>query len=209
MEQVPKNRGIWDDIGEVTTKLTSRYRDALDDAFDFHSHQSRKAGGQPYLLHVLAVSAMVMEDGGDEDQAVAALLHDAPEDSGGDAALAMIRNKYGDTVADLVLGVTETTMSPKPPWRERKEYYLKSLSRDSVGCLRIALADKVHNLESLNSELRLVGSSLWSSFSTGPAEQVWFFTAMWRIFINRFPAGRLLDRYEAALEVFNELVHLP
>ncbi len=104
--------------------LTSRFEDALIYATRLHAGQKRKATQIPYIAHLLGVTALVLEDGGDEDQAIAALLHDAVEDQGGVKILEEIRKFYGDRVADIVDGCTDAYQIPKPPWRERKEQYI-------------------------------------------------------------------------------------
>ena len=108
--------------------LGQRFEAALVDAARLHRDQVRKTSQVPYVSHLLAVCALVLEDGGDEDEAIAALLHDAVEDQGGAATLAHIRDRFGDRVADIVDGCSDTDQTPKPPWRLRKEAYLAHLA---------------------------------------------------------------------------------
>ena len=108
-------------------RLSARFEDALAYAAHLHAGQPRKDTAIPYVAHLLAVCSLVLEDGGDEDEAIAALLHDGPEDAGGHETLEEIRRRFGDRVADIVADCSDTFETPKPPWRERKEAYLAHL----------------------------------------------------------------------------------
>src|SRR5574338_1076604 len=123
--------------------LGARFDDALVFAARLHRRQIRKGTRIPYIAHLLAVTALVVEDGGDEDQAIAALLHDSVEDQGGLATLEEIRQRFGERVAGIVLACSDSTTSPRPPWRERKENYLAHLKHAPPDALRVSLADKV------------------------------------------------------------------
>jgi len=101
--------------------LSERFEQAFQYAFNLHRYQNRKGGGIPYMSHLLGVAALVIEDGGSENEAIAALLHDAPEDQGGQVVLDEIRLRFGDRVAQIVDGCTDTYEKPKPPWRNSKE----------------------------------------------------------------------------------------
>ncbi|HHJ14715.1 MAG TPA: HD domain-containing protein [Gammaproteobacteria bacterium] len=131
--------------------LWGRFESAL--AF---ATQARKGTRIPYLSHLLAVSALVLESGGDEDQAIAALRHDAVEDQGGRPALEEIRRRYGDRVAAIVEGCSDTDVIPKPPWKERKQAYVDHLAEAQPDVLLVSLADKVHNLRSIVLDHRFV-----------------------------------------------------
>jgi (p)ppGpp synthase/HD superfamily hydrolase len=131
------------------TQLSNRFQEALLYAAKLHARQRRKRSNIPYLAHLLAVTALVLEDGGDEDEAIAALLHDAVEDQGGLKTLKEIDQKFGARVAHIVLEVSDSTEDPKPAWRERKEQYLASLSSASPSAIRVSLADKVHNARTI------------------------------------------------------------
>jgi hypothetical protein len=108
-------------------ELTERFDDAFKLASDLHHTQTRKSSEVPYLSHLMAVSGLVLENGGTEDEAIAGLLHDAVEDQGGQATLERIREAFGDVVAELVSALSDTDEIPKPPWRARKEEYLRRL----------------------------------------------------------------------------------
>lgn len=158
--------------------LTQRFRDALQYATQLHNGQVRKGTTIPYVSHLLAVTAMVLEDGGDEDQAIAALLHDAVEDQGGQATLEQIRLRFGALVAELVDGCTDTYETPKPPWRARKEDYLNHLKSAPEGVLRISLADKLHNAHTILRDLHTIGPPVWQRFNGGMIGTLWYYRSL-------------------------------
>ncbi|NEP63181.1 MAG: HD domain-containing protein, partial [Symploca sp. SIO2G7] len=144
--------------------LSERFANALSYAHQLHVHQVRKGSGIPYIAHLLSVAALVLEDGGTEDEAIAALLHDAVEDQGGEPVLQAIQQQFGNTVAAIVQGCTDSTTIPKPPWRERKETHLKHMQEASPSVLRITLADTLHNARSIYIDLKQVGPQFWTRF---------------------------------------------
>ena len=111
--------------------LTSRFSQALFYAADAHAEQTRKGTSVPYVAHVLAVAALALENGANEDEAIAALLHDTVEDCGGLDRLRDVRERFGPNVADIVMGCTDATEIPKPPWKERKQTYIHDLQAAS------------------------------------------------------------------------------
>jgi len=176
----------------MTVDLTDRFQAALDYTFELHATQRRKGGepGVPYLGHLLGVCSLVIEDGGSEDEAIAALLHDAVEDAGGQPTLDQIRGRFGKRVARIVEHCSDTDVIPKPPWRERKEIYIAGLSdrRNSVGTLRVVAADKLHNARAILDDYRRVGDRLWERFATGSAEdQLWYYKSVADILVARIP----------------------
>lgn len=154
---------------------TVRFDDALVYAADAHRDQTRKGTGVPYVTHLLAVAAIVGENGGTEDEVVAALLHDAPEDAGGEARLEEIRSRYGDEVAGIVAGCTDTYEDPKPPWRARKEAYIAHLAEAPPPVRLVSAADKLHNARSVLSDYRTVGEDLWDRFNGGREGTLWYY----------------------------------
>jgi (p)ppGpp synthase/HD superfamily hydrolase len=158
--------------------LSSRFTDALCYAAALHMEQRRKVAGEPYVAHLLAVAALVLEYGGSEEEAIAALLHDAVEDQGGMATLAEIRGRFGDAVAEIVLGCSDTAESPKPPWRERKQSHIDRLASESAAIRLVVAADKLHNVRSLLREHRRRGESLWTSFHGGREGTLWYYRAV-------------------------------
>jgi (p)ppGpp synthase/HD superfamily hydrolase len=174
--------------------LGDRFDDALVYAADLHRDQVRKESRVPYVSHLLAVTSLVIEDGGDEDEAIAALLHDAVEDQGGAPRLEDIRRRYGDGVAAIVAGCSDTDQTPKPPWRLRKEAYLAHLADPATpaSVLRVSAADKLHNARSVLADRRVLGDLVWDRFNAGREEQLWYYRAVVEVMRTRFP-GRLTD----------------
>ena len=158
--------------------LSSRFSEALSYVAALHAEQRRKVSGEPYLSHLLAVAAIVMEYGGNEDEAIAALLHDAVEDQGGAATFEEIGRRFGATVAEIVDGCTDTNESPKPPWRQRKETHVARLRDASASVRLVVAADKLHNARSLLRDYRRRGESLWDFFRGGRDGTLWYYRAM-------------------------------
>lgn len=151
---------------------------ALEYASRLHRDQYRKGTRVPYITHLLAVAAIVGENGGTENEVVAALLHDAPEDQGGLATLEDIRARFGDEVAEIVEGCTDTYDDPKPPWRERKEAYLAHLAGASDSVRLVSSADKLHNARTVLSDYRVLGEDLWERFNGGREGTLWYYRAI-------------------------------
>jgi (p)ppGpp synthase/HD superfamily hydrolase len=159
-------------------QLTARFSEALAYAGQLHAEQVRKGSGVPYLAHLLSVAAIVLEHGADEDEAIAALLHDAVEDQGGDVARQEIRGRFGRRVADIVDGCTDADTIPKPPWRARKETYLAHLVDADRSVHLVCAADKLHNARSLVEDYRACGELLWNRFSGGKTGTLWYYRAV-------------------------------
>lgn len=162
--------------------LTSRFEEALSYAFRLHSTQTRKGSGVPYVSHLLAVTALVLEYGGDEDQAIAALLHDAVEDQGGLPTLEQIRARFGPQVAEIVLACSDSLETPKPPWRERKERYLAHLPTHLPAARLVSLADKVHNARTILADYGRIGPEIWERFKGGKDGTLWYYRELARVF---------------------------
>jgi len=160
----------------MATTLSHSFEDALAFTARLHATQTRKGTDIPYFAHLLAVSSLVIMYGGDEDEAIAGLLHDAMEDQGGRPTLETIRVRFGERVAAIVDGCTDTDVQPKPPWRERKERYLDHLKAASPSVKLVAAADKLDNVRSILADHRTQGASVWSRFTTrNKADQQWFY----------------------------------
>lgn len=159
--------------------LTPRFEEALLLALHWHGEQRRKGSGAPYIAHLLGVCALVLEAHGSEDEAIAALLHDAIED-GDDAAAVRrtIRERFGQQVLDIVEGCTDSDTHPKPPWRERKERYIAHLADGSPSVHRVASADKLYNARSIVQDYRADGESLWARFAGGRDGTLWYYRAL-------------------------------
>src|SRR5947207_9085398 len=173
------------------TTLTGTFERAVSYALHVHGGQRRKGGPIPYAAHLLGVCALVLEAGGDEEQAVAALLHDAPEDQGGRERLEDIRARFGERVARIVDGCTDTYEQPKPPWRRRKEKYLASLHSKPAEVALVSLADKLNNGRALLRDHRDFGDALWGRFNAGREDQLWYYRALADSFAAMVTDGRL------------------
>jgi (p)ppGpp synthase/HD superfamily hydrolase len=164
------------------TQLTFRFEQALVYATCLHHHQYRKDDRTPYIAHLLSVSAIVLEQGGDEDEAIAALLHDAVEDQGGEPTRQAIQQQFGDRVSAIVEGCTEPMPTPRLPWQVRKQRYLEQIQQAPVSVLRVSLADKLHNARSLLAALHQEGEVIWSRFNASKAEKLAFYRALNQIY---------------------------
>lgn len=158
--------------------LSERFDAALTYASTLHRTQIRKGANIPYVSHLLAVTSIVLEYGGNEDQAIAALLHDAVEDQGGPPILAEIRVRWGDDVAAIVDACTDADTIPKPPWRERKETYIAHLAHATPAALLVSAADKLHNSRSILRDFRLHGDSVWERFRGRRDGTLWYYQAL-------------------------------
>jgi (p)ppGpp synthase/HD superfamily hydrolase len=144
--------------------LSTRFEEALIFATRLHAGQTRKGTAIPYISHLLAVTGIVLEHGGNEDEAIAALLHDAVEDQGGTATL------------------EDAWTTPKLPWRERKEAYLARLPGATASVHLVSIADKLHNAQTILSDYRTLGESLWSRFNGGKEGTLWYYRALVKAF---------------------------
>jgi (p)ppGpp synthase/HD superfamily hydrolase len=163
-------------VPDVPT-LGTQFDEALVYAHCAHRDHQRKGTEIPYVSHLLAVASIVLESGGDEDEAIAALMHDVVEDRGGSTRLADVRARFGDRVARIVEECSDTDVVPKPPWRARKEAYIAHLEDCSPEALRVSLADKLHNARSILADYRQIGDALWARFDPD-ADTVWYYRAL-------------------------------
>ena len=179
-----------------------KFGEALSYAARVHRDQRRKGTQVPYVTHLLAVAAIVGENGETEDEVVAALLHDAPEDQGGEARLEDIRKRFGNEVAGIVAGNTDTFESPKPPWRERKERYVARIAHQPESVRLVSAADKLHNARSILADLRSSGDELWQRFDGGKEGTLWYYRALVEAFgtAGSNPVVEELDRVVAEME---------
>ncbi len=155
--------------------LSDRFERALQFAAATHRTQVRKGSGVPYVAHLLGVCSLVIEDGGSEDEAIAALLHDAAEDCGGQAMLDQIKAGFGKQVAAIVEGCTDTLEDPKPDWWKRKQAYIEHLGSQSESVLRVSLADKLFNARAILRDYLEVREELWTRFKSGRIGQLWYY----------------------------------
>lgn len=161
--------------------LTERYAEAVAYASALHADQARKSTTIPYISHLLGVSSLILEAGGDEDMAIAGLLHDGPEDQGGQATLDEIRERFGERVADIVEGCSDSLSEDpnnKAPWKERKERYLAHLKDADDDTLTVSLADKLHNARAIASDVRITGPETWRRFNASPEDILWYYNGI-------------------------------
>jgi GTP pyrophosphokinase len=158
--------------------LTPRFREAFLLAAEKHAAQNRKKTTVPYISHLMSVAALVLEAGGDEDQAIAALLHDIVEDCGGHPMLDEVRQRFGDRVAHIVEGCTDSYTDPKPPWKQRKLDYLAHLAHADDDTRLVSAADKLHNARTIVTDLRLHGEPVFDRFAGGREGTLWYYRAV-------------------------------
>ncbi len=167
------------------TAITDRFRQALDYAARKHAVQTRKASDIPYLSHLMAVCSIVMDNTSDEDVWIAALLHDAIEDQGGEDTAQEIEAQFGERVSDLVRGCSELTSDDngnKPPWLQRKLCYLADLAASEPAVLLISVADKLHNARSVLADWLRCGDDMYCKFTTGKAGTHWYYQEVIRCY---------------------------
>jgi (p)ppGpp synthase/HD superfamily hydrolase len=180
-------------------ELTPRFQDALQFAAERHRGQVRKGTDIPYIAHLLGVASIALEHGANEDEAIAALLHDAVEDQ--KAKLTEIRERFGAVVAEIVEGCSDTDAAPKPPWRPRKEAYIAHLAVASRSVRLVSAADKLHNARTILFDYRANGEALWSRFKGG-RETLWYYRELAKAFqaAGSTPLIDELDRVVSELE---------
>ena len=175
--------------------LTARFDDAFRYAHQLHGVQTRKGTNAPYIGHLMGVTSIVLDDGGEEDEAIGALLHDAVEDHGGRERLEEIRQRFGDGVARIVEDCTDSWESPKRPWEERKRLYVEHARRLAGPSLRVSAADKVHNAYAILRDLRNTGETVWTRFNAAPDDVMSYYESLVRAY-REAGGGRLVDELD-------------
>jgi (p)ppGpp synthase/HD superfamily hydrolase len=185
----------------TSPRLTPKFDDAMGYASKEHRNQLRKGTDIPYLGHLLSVAGYVIEAGGTETEAIAALLHDAAEDQGGEATLAEIREKFGDDVASIVRECTDAFETPKPPWRERKQNYVRHLSEASDSAVLVSLADKLHNAHAILRDFRALKADLWQRFSVkDPEQHLWYYRSLLEVYAKRLQNNWMVDELHEVID---------
>ena len=182
--------------------LSARFQEALVYAAQLHGEQLRKESRVPYVAHLLGVASIALQHGASEDEAIAALLHDAVEDQGGAVTREEIRKRFGEEVAFIVDGCTDTDVTPKPPWRPRKEAYIRHVRGASRSVRLISAADKVDNARSILFDYRQVGEEVWGRFKGGKEGTLWYYRSLVMAFneAGGNPLVEELDRIVTELE---------
>lgn len=175
--------------------LTRRFDAAFAYAHEAHAGHTRKGNGVPYIGHLMGVASIVIDDGGTEDEAIAALLHDAAEDRGGRERLDDIRRRFGDAVAGIVEDCTDSWNMPKAPWAQRKQQYVEHARTLQAPSLRVSAADKVHNAYAILRDLRNVGDRVWDRFNASADDIVAYYQSLVRSY-RQAGGGRLVDELD-------------
>lgn len=177
----------------ATVTLSDKFDRALAFARIAHAKDTRKGTDVPYLSHLLQVAGLTLEFGGTETEAIAALLHDAAEDAGGEAMLGQIEAEFGAEVAQIVRensdSITESK-DQKAPWQNRKEDYLAAIAHKSYSALLVSLADKIHNARSLLTDQHRHGDAHWTRFNASKKQSLWYYRSLVEAFrkrIEEFP----------------------
>ena len=165
-------------------ELSTRFDDALVFATHLHAKQMREGTTIPYIAHLLAVASIVLEQGGSEDEAIAALLHDAIEDQGEASTRQLIRERFGENVVAIVNGCTDSESMPKPPWQARKEAYIEHLANAPASVRLVSAADKLHNARAILTDYRNIGEALWMRFNGGKEGTLWYYRSLVTVLSN-------------------------
>ncbi len=174
----------------------NRLAASVEFALKTHAQQKRKGTDTPYVSHLLGVASLVLEHGGDEEQAMAAMLHDAVEDQGAHLE-PVIRERFGARVADIVLGCIDADTLPKPPWRERKETYIRHLETAGTEALLVSCADKVHNARAICTDVRTHGLEVFDRFKAGQDGTLWYYRTLAAAFRRLMPCALADELSEA------------
>ena len=207
--------GPW--VPTISRTIGPRFTEALAVAAELHADQRRKGHGPPYIAHLLGVTAIAFDYGATEDEAIAALLHDAIEDApaslGAAGVRALIAERFGPTVLAIVEGCTDTDLTPKPPWRVRKHAYISHVATVDASTLLVSASDKLHNVRAISRDYRLIGEQLWKRFSrdAGKPGAIGYYRGLVTAFRARQNDGsegfaRLLDDLEWEVSALEALV---
>jgi (p)ppGpp synthase/HD superfamily hydrolase len=187
---------------------------AVGFAARLHADQLRKGTDVPYISHLIGVAGIVLDNGGGQDEAIAALLHDAIEDQaacypGGASALRQeIRTQFGEGVLQIVESCTDAETIPKPPWIARKKAYIAHVEHASAGARLVSCADKLHNARTIVSDLRVLGDRLWSRFSGGKDNSLWYYRELAAAFLRVGPE-RLAGELDRTVAEMHRLANVP
>jgi (p)ppGpp synthase/HD superfamily hydrolase len=185
-------------------KLSDKFEEALIYTTRAHCNQTRKKTGIPYIAHILGVTAIALEYGGNETEAIGALLHDTVEDCGGAERLRDIREKFGDDVARIVDGCTDSDQTPKPPWLDRKRAYIEHLKDSDSSTRLVSASDKLHNTRAILAELRRTGLEVFERFAGKKDGTLWYYRALVTAFRQHGDHADLLDELDrVVIEIEN------
>jgi (p)ppGpp synthase/HD superfamily hydrolase len=184
--------------------LTDRFFDAMKYATFWHKDEVRKSTSIPYISHPFGVAALVLEALGDEDQAIAALLHDIAENCGGEARLAEIAQQFGPRVEHIVRGCSDSILpvgQEKAPRHERKEAHLAKLRTSDADILLVTAADKTHNARAIASDAQTIGVQIWKRFNGTREEILWYYNSVYAILKHNDVTPTLLNPLRSAIDI--------
>ncbi len=189
---------------QPSVQLSIQYYRAFEYANQWHRDQARKSTTLPYILHPMGVASLVLEAGGDEEQAIAALLHDVPEDCGGEIRLTEILEMFGPRVERMVRGCSDSLVADredKAPWRERKQAHIDHVASADMDTLIVTAADKTHNGRAIATDLQTIGSAVWERFNASREDIIWYYTTFYNELAKRGVTPALLNPLRTAIEI--------
>ncbi|MGH9773989.1 MAG: HD domain-containing protein [Candidatus Acidiferrales bacterium] len=198
------SRPNFDKLPVAPKPLGPRFRKAMVYSACLHSRQARRGTDRPYIGHLLGVAAIVLQYGGDEDQAIAALLHDAVEDQGGRATLDAIRRRFGERVAKIVEGCTDAFETPKPPWLERKKKYIENVRHEPAEVRLVSAADKLYNVREIIQDYRVHGEAVWQRFQGGREGSLRYYRELVHAF-REAESNELVEELDRAVSELHQL----
>lgn len=189
---------------QPAVRLSIQYYRAFEYANTWHRDQARKSTTLPYILHPMGVASLVLEAGGDEEQAIAALLHDVPEDCGGEARLTEILEMFGPRVEAIVRGCSDSLVAEKEdkaPWRERKQAHIDHVATADMDTLLVTAADKTHNGRAIATDLQTIGNEVWGRFNASRDDIIWYYSTFYNELAKRDVTPALLNPLRTAIEI--------
>ena len=189
---------------QPSVQLSIQYYRAFEYANQWHRDQARKSTTLPYILHPMGVASLVLEAGGDEEQAIAALLHDVPEDCGGEARLTEILEMFGPRVEAIVRGCSDSLVAEKgdkAPWRERKQAHIDHIATADMDTLMVTAADKTHNGRAIATDLQTIGNEVWDRFNASREDIIWYYSTFYSELLKREVTPALLNPLKTAIEI--------
>jgi (p)ppGpp synthase/HD superfamily hydrolase len=189
---------------QPSVQLSIQYYRAFEYANQWHRDQARKSTTLPYILHPMGVASLVLEAGGDEGQAIAALLHDVPEDCGGEVRLTEILEMFGPRVEAMVRGCSDSLVAEKAdkaPWRERKQAHIDHVATADMDTLIVTAADKTHNGRAIATDLQTIGDKVWDRFNASRDDIIWYYSTFYEALAERKVTPALLNPLLTAIEI--------
>ena len=187
--------------------LSQKFFEAVKYATELHKDQTRKSTDITYISHPFGVAALVLEAGGDEDQAIGALLHDIAEDCGGEIRLTEIKEKFGARVEAIVRGCSDSLVAneaDKAPWKERKQTHIDHLKDASADTLLVTAADKTHNARAIATDLQDIGEDVWKRFNSDKDSILWYYDSVYAVLLNRGVTAKILHPLSTAISIMGQ-----